>query len=288
MDRHEREAGLTRRRMLGLFGGLGAAAVVVACGDDGPASTAPSPSTTAASGATAVSTTAVAPTTAVASAAASSTTAAAAAPTSCSRIPEETAGPFPGDGTNGPNVLTMNGVVRRDIRSSFGSGSMTATGVPLTVKLQVLDKSSCKPLAGAAVYAWHCDRNGLYSKYSQGVTGENFLRGVQVAAADGTVTFDTIFPGAYMGRWPHIHFEIFATQAEATTGRNKKATSQLALPEATCTAVYATTGYETSASNFPRTPLRSDNVFRDGWDLQVPTVSGDPTKGYAATLLVGV
>jgi protocatechuate 3,4-dioxygenase beta subunit len=292
MDRDEREANVTRRRVLGLFGGLGAAAVVVACGDDGPASTAPGPSTTApgpsttaapagSTGAsTIVSTTSVAP--------GQATTSAAAAAVSCSRIPEETAGPFPGDGTNGPNVLTTNGVVRRDIRASFGGASLVATGVPLTVTLQVLDKTSCAPLAGAAVYAWHCDRDGRYSLYSQGVTGENFLRGVQVAGADGTVAFDTIFPGAYPGRWPHIHFEIFATQAQATTGRNKKATSQLALPEGTCTAVYATSGYETSAKNFPRTTLRSDNVFRDGWDLQTPTVSGDPTKGYTATLLVGV
>ena len=36
-------------------------------------------------------------------------------------IPEETAGPYPGDGSNGANVLTESGVVRSDITSSFGS-----------------------------------------------------------------------------------------------------------------------------------------------------------------------
>src|SRR5262245_25735648 len=46
---------------------------------------------------------------------------------SCStRIPEETQGPFPGDGSNGPNVLGLTGVVRSDIRSSFAGLSGTA------------------------------------------------------------------------------------------------------------------------------------------------------------------
>ena len=49
---------------------------------------------------------------------------------SCSRIPTETAGPFPGEGSNGPNVLNQTGVVRGDIRSSFAGLSGTADGVP--------------------------------------------------------------------------------------------------------------------------------------------------------------
>src|SRR5215218_8429743 len=36
----------------------------------------------------------------------------------CSTIPQETAGPFPADGSNGPRVLGASGVVRSDIRSS--------------------------------------------------------------------------------------------------------------------------------------------------------------------------
>jgi hypothetical protein len=42
---------------------------------------------------------------------------------SCATIPEETAGPFPGDGSNGPDVLSQSGVVRSDIRSSFGTST---------------------------------------------------------------------------------------------------------------------------------------------------------------------
>src|SRR5580765_3233670 len=59
--------------------------------------------------------------------------------TDCAPVPAETAGPFPGDGSNGPNVLTEAGVVRRDITSSFGSASRRAVGVPARIKLTLLD-----------------------------------------------------------------------------------------------------------------------------------------------------
>ena len=54
-------------------------------------------------------------------------------------IPDETAGPYPGDGSNGQNVLTESGIVRRDIRSSFGDASGTAEGVPTTIQLDITD-----------------------------------------------------------------------------------------------------------------------------------------------------
>jgi protocatechuate 3,4-dioxygenase beta subunit len=273
----------SRRQMLGLLGGLGVA-VVAGCGDDGAASTT---STTAAgtssTGVTTTTGTAAPPTTG-----ATSTTAAAVV-TSCSIIPQETAGPYPGDGTNGPNVLTQSGVVRSDIRSSFGTAKGVTTGIPLTVTLTVVDsKNGCKALSGAAVYLWHCDSAGLYSMYSQGATAENYLRGVQAADANGVVNFTTIFPAAYSGRWPHIHFEVFSTLASATNGQNKITVSQLALPDDVCKAVFATTGYSQSATNHARTSLTSDNVFRDGVTLQTPTVTGSTSAGYVAKMLVAV
>ena len=138
-------------------------------------------------------------------------------------IPEETAGPFPGDGSNGPNVLTESGIVRSDITSSFGSASGVAEGVPLTVKLKVYDLAGedATALAGAAIYLWHCDREGRYSMYDEEIADENYLRGVQEADADGRVEFTTIFPAAYSGRWPHIHFEVYPSLAEATSAENK-------------------------------------------------------------------
>jgi protocatechuate 3,4-dioxygenase beta subunit len=200
-------------------------------------------------------------------------------------LPEETAGPYPGDGSNGANVLTQSGIVRSDITSSFGSSTTKAQGVPLAITMTIKDfAAGKKPLAAGAVYLWHCNRDGQYSLYSQGVTGENYLRGVQETDADGAVRFTTIFPACYSGRWPHIHFEVYPSLTKATNGSNKIATSQIALLEDTCRAVYATSGYEQSASNLSRVSLDSDNVFGDGYDLQLPTITGDPSRGYQLRL----
>ena len=177
-------------------------------------------------------------------------------------IPEETAGPYPGDGSNGPNVLTLDGVVRQDIRPSFAGASGTADGVPLTLDLQVVDGGTGDPVPGAAVYVWHCTRDGAYSMYGD-IEGENYLRGVQVADADGRLSFTSIFPGAYSGRWPHIHFEVYPDEAEATSAGEPTVTSQIALPQDTCEQVYATDGYDASVTNLARTSLDSDMVFSD-------------------------
>jgi protocatechuate 3,4-dioxygenase beta subunit len=122
------------------------------------------------------------------------------------------------------------------------------------------------------------------------VTGENFLRGVQVSDANGQLTFQTIFPGCYSGRWPHIHFEVFRTLGAATSGANDIKTSQLALPQAACSTVYAgASGYSASVANLAAISLASDNVFsNDGAALQLATVTGDLVNGYAASLTVGV
>jgi protocatechuate 3,4-dioxygenase beta subunit len=208
---------------------------------------------------------------------------------SCSTIPEETAGPFPGHGSNGPNVLTESGIVRSDIRSSFGSSSGVAEGVALEIELTVVETANgCAPLPGAAVYLWHCDRDGLYSMYSQGATDQNYLRGVQEADADGRVSFTSIFPAAYQGRWPHVHFEVYPTLAEATAAGSQTATSQLAFPEDICNLVYATEGYEESIRNMAQTSLESDMVFRDGVTQQLATMTGDVANGLVATLTVAV
>jgi len=85
-------------------------------------------------------------------------------------IPDETAGPYPGDGSNGPNALTESGVARKDITSSFGGASGTADGVPTTIEMTLLDVANGGgPLAGAAVYLWHCTADGQYSMYDVGV-----------------------------------------------------------------------------------------------------------------------
>ncbi len=208
---------------------------------------------------------------------------------SCSaRIPEETQGPFPADGSNGPSVLSLGGVVRGDIRSSFAGLSGTAEGVPLTINLTIVSVSTCSPLAGRAVYIWHCDRAGGYSLYSAGVTNQNYLRGVQEADAGGRVSFTSIFPGCYAGRWPHIHFEVYPSLAAATNVANRVATSQIALPKTACDAAYATSGYENSVGNLSRVSLATDNVFSDGSALELATVNGSAAGGFTAALTVAI
>ena len=206
----------------------------------------------------------------------------------CALVPEETAGPFPGDGSNGPDILAQSGVVRSDIRSSFGSSTTVAEGVPLAIQLTVQD-AGCAPLAGAAVYLWHCDRDGNYSMYSDAVADENYLRGVQEADDAGLVTFSSIFPACYQGRWPHIHFEVYPSLELATDEQNKIATSQIALPQDACDAVYATAGYEQSVRTLAQVSLQGDMVFGDdGGVRQLGTVSGSVDSGLTVALTVAV
>ena len=214
---------------------------------------------------------------------------------SCSLIPEETAGPYPGDGSNTSNgsianALALSGIVRSDIRSSIGGASGTATGVPLTVTLTLVNTNgSCAALEGYAIYLWHCDAQGRYSMYSSGVTAENYLRGVQLTGADGSASFSTIVPGCYAGRWPHMHFEIFRSSTAASNYSNALRTSQLALPQAVCETVYAQSGYSGSAANLRNVSLSGDNVFgEDAAVLQLADVSGSVAAGYVATLQVGI
>lgn len=203
--------------------------------------------------------------------------------------PEESTGPFPADGSQRINILTESGIVRSDITTSFGASTTRAAGVPLTIELTVLGGASgTAPMKGAAVYVWHCDGNGDYSLYATGVEQENYLRGVQVAGADGSVRFSSIYPAAYPGRWPHIHFEVYPDLSSATSASAVLRTSELALPEDSCAVVYATAGYEQSVSNLARESLRSDSAFGDGYDLQLATMSGDVRRGYTAALDVRV
>jgi protocatechuate 3,4-dioxygenase beta subunit len=205
-------------------------------------------------------------------------------------IPDETAGPYPGDGSNGPDVLEMSGIVRSDIRSSFGDATGTAEGVPIQLTLTISDLANGgAPFEGVAVYVWHCDREGRYSLYSEGVTDQNYLRGVQIADAKGNVTFTSIFPACYPGRWPHIHFEVYPDQASITDSASAIATSQVALPKEVCDAVFGQSGYEASVNNLAQLSLDSDNVFGDdGGASQLATVGGSVSSGYTVTLAVGV
>ncbi|MGB3911558.1 MAG: 3,4-dioxygenase subunit beta [Pseudolysinimonas sp.] len=252
---------VNRRAALGLFGGVSVLTLLAACGMTSettatPASTTPADTTPDGN---------------------------------LVEVPDETGGPFPADGSNGVNVLDDSGIVRSDIRSSFGSSTVVAAGVPLTVVLTVRDAATGDALSGGAVYLWHCDRDGGYSLYSDGLADVNYLRGVQEIGADGSVTFTTIFPGCYAGRWPHIHFEVYSDVATAVASGPIVKTSQIALPKEASDAVYATSGYEQSVRNLAGVTLASDGVFgEDGGIHQIATMTGSASAGYTAALTIGV
>ncbi len=260
--RRDLPAFLGRRRALQLLGGASVVGLLAACGSSSDSTSGSSSSTAAAA------------------------TSGGATASAGTEIPDETQGPYPADGSNGPNILGTDGIVRADITSGVGELSGTADGVPLNVQLTVVDHSTGSPVSGATVYAWHCTADGKYSVYE--VTDQNYLRGVQAADSSGKLTFTTIFPGCYAGRWPHIHFEVYPTLEEATAGTASIKTSQLALPETDCSTVYADSRYGNSTRNLGQLSLDTDNVFRDGWTEQLATVSGSVADGYTASLLVRV
>ncbi|AMB60410.1 intradiol ring-cleavage dioxygenase [Microterricola viridarii] len=209
--------------------------------------------------------------------------------TASGEIPDETAGPYPGDGSNGPDALEQSGIIRSDIRTSIDGGA-TATGVPMALTLTIIDMAGNNvPFANVAVYVWHCDSAGGYSMYSSGLEDVTYLRGVQVADAEGTVSYTSIFPACYSGRWPHVHFEVYPNVDAITDSTAAISTSQLALPEDVCKTVYALPGYEGSAQNLAQVSLATDGVFGDdGGALQLATVTGDATSGYQVSLTVPV
>jgi protocatechuate 3,4-dioxygenase beta subunit len=128
--------------------------------------------------------------------------------------------------TEGPFYVDDT-AVRSDVRED-------RKGLPTTLKLKVVDANGCVPMPGAAVDVWHCDAAGNYSASAGGAA--RFLRGRQIADADGFVTFQTIYPGWYPGRAPHIHLKVLIGKREAVT-------TQLFFAEKLSDAIYAAAPY---------------------------------------------
>ncbi len=206
----------------------------------------------------------------------------------------ETNGPYPADGTNSVNgsivnVLTDSGIVRSDIRTSYGSYSGTAAGVPLSLTITV--QAGCSPVSNYAVYIWHCDEAGHYSLYT--ATTQNYLRGVQVSDSSGNVTFTTIFPACYSGRMPHIHVEVYASLSTATAEGNALKVTQLTFDRTTLSSVYNNvSGYSASIANLAAITFASDNVFGDDSAAQLAAatvaLTGDYTAGFTGTVTIDI
>lgn len=194
----------------------------------------------------------------------------------CTLIPSETQGPYPL-----LSVLSNTAMVRNVITED-------KTGLPLTVILKLVNvNNSCAPITNASVYLWHCDKDGVYSGYSQpsiNTVGQTFLRGIWPVDANGEVTFTTIYPGWYSGRITHIHFQVYLNGSTSVA----TVTSQIAFPQEITQAVYNSALYAAHGQNTSVTSFSQDNIFSDGTTYQMATLNGDTTNGYTATLTVGI
>ena len=184
-------------------------------------------------------------------------TAVASGAVSCVLAPEQTEGPYflPGDR------------MRRDVTEG-------KSGVPLALKLTVVDVSTCKPIKGAAVDIWHCDALGTYAAESNAT----FLRGIQKTDAKGVATFKTIYPGWYQGRTVHIHVKV-------ALGGNIVHTGQLYFADATTDKVYRRSPYRSRPGRTTRNP--DDAIYRNGGKRStLRTVKAG--AGYTGSIAMGV
>jgi protocatechuate 3,4-dioxygenase beta subunit len=231
--------GLLSRRELLGVLGAGVAVVAVACKGKSVVSPQASPSSTASTAATSAS-----------------------ASPSCVLAPEMTEGPY-----------YLNGeAVRRDITEG-------KAGTPLRIALTVVGATSCKPLPGAAVDLWHADALGNYSGFGAATSNRTFLRGTQVADADGKVTFDTLYPGWYQGRAVHIHLKVHNGGSVVHTG-------QLFFDEKATDAVYASAPYNTRTGT--RLANSQDSIYGSGGAQSLLAVTPVSGGGYAGAVTLGV
>ena len=192
---------------------------------------------------------------------------------SCVVTPEQMEGPFFTD-------VRLN---RADIRSDPADKSVKE-GVPLALTLRVSSVSAagCAPLAGAMVDVWHCDAVGLYSDSGRNTAGKKFLRGYQVADADGAVRFTTIYPGWYPGRAVHIHFKVRIIAGPAL---GQEFSSQLYFDEAVTDRVHARPPYTAHGKRSQRNS--EDGLFRRGGSRLMLALTGSGA-GYAGEFHVGM
>ncbi|MFF8320563.1 intradiol ring-cleavage dioxygenase [Streptomyces bobili] len=204
--------------------------------------------------------------------------------------------------TEGPYYLD-GALVRKDITEG-------KSGVPLTLRLTVVDATDgCTPVPGAAVEIWHCDAWGYYSGYTtanpggsapaeseDGSTADDntYLRGYQIANANGVVKFETIFPGWYTPRTCHIHLKVHTGgEKEDGTYEGGKVnhTGQLFFADDIAQEVFTLEPYAKHSGTY--TKLDDDMVYDGGGAAGglltlKPVKKADPSRGYKGTLTLGV
>jgi protocatechuate 3,4-dioxygenase beta subunit len=137
-------------------------------------------------------------------------------------------------------------------------------GVPLALRLTVVDSDTCEPIRDAAVDIWHCDALGIYSgEPSEGSGGETYLRGIQLTDGNGLAEFATIYPGQYPGRTTHIHVKVHIGGRESDrtySGGHVSHAGQLFASDRRDAEVFALAPYNRNTAEI--TPRNADGVFR--------------------------
>jgi len=174
--------------------------------------------------------------------------------------------------TEGPYYLDLD-LVRRNIRED-------RHGIPLTLRFRVLNVNTCRVIRHAAVEIWHADGSGTYS----GVSGDSdtYLRGIQRTNSKGWVRFETIYPGWYRGRTPHIHMKVFVSGNEVHTG-------QVFMRDAVSAKVYGRSVYAPRGQ--ADTTNSEDMIYSEAGRRALLSLrrKGDRVAdGYTGTLNIGV
>ena len=125
--------------------------------------------------------------------------------------------------------------------------------------------------------------------YSEAVTDENYLRGVQETDADGRVQFTTIFPACYAAAGRTCTSRSTSPSTPRRRTRTSCAPRSSRSPRTPASEVYGVVdGYDASVDNLDGVSLDSDLVFSDGYSLQLATVTGSVDEGYTFALNVPV
>src|SRR5579883_481703 len=240
----------------------------------------------------------------------------------CQLSPEQEVGPY----------YVAGELLRSDIRE-------TKPGVPLSLRIAIVDARTCKPLPEVAVDIWHCDALGLYSGFTKqnprgpgspppGMRGDGpppgpppgfdpqhpgnrpgppegfgpppmnhptdkltFLRGIHLTDAQGTVSFQTIVPGFYMGRTNHIHFKARlggSVSNHTYDAGHTSHTGQIFFPEDLAVKLMSMPPY--TGHKIHRTTQAEDGVFNgQQGELSIAHITavhpGDPQSGYHAEIV---
>jgi protocatechuate 3,4-dioxygenase beta subunit len=164
-------------------------------------------------------------------------------------------------------------------------------GVPLDLRIRVIDHGKCEPIVGAACDIWLCNASGVYSdESSEQTVGQTYLRGVQFTDSEGWAEFKTIYPGHYAGRATHVHIKVHIggkRTAKTYSGGHVCHTGQVFFHEGVSDKVYELSPYE--ESTVARVPNSQDRVFsQQGGKYSMPKLSGNVGSGIEATLALGV